>query len=96
MNDAGIQIVGISYDPVAVLKSFSDEAGLTYSLLSDEGSKTIDAYGIRNTGARSARQQGIPHPGTFLVDQSGTITAKLFETVRTRHTTDALIKAKGG
>ena len=37
----------------------------------------IYAYGIRNKEAPE-RFAGIPHPGTFIVDQSGIILAKLF------------------
>jgi peroxiredoxin len=50
--DAGAQIVGISYDSPAVLKTFSDRAKITFPLLSDPASKTIDAYHIRNAAVR--------------------------------------------
>ena len=41
------------------------------------GSKTIDAYQLRNLEA-SGRTEGIPHPGTVIVDSKGIIRAKLF------------------
>ena len=44
----GRQLVGISYDSPEVLKAFSDQFGITFSLLSDEGSATIRRYGILN------------------------------------------------
>ena len=89
----GGRIVGISYDSVEILKRFSDRSSISYPLLSDPGSKTIDAYGIRNKEA-PARVAGIPHPGTFIVDQEGVIRAKLFlDGYRDRHTIDALVKA---
>ena len=72
---AGVQVVAVSYDPVNVLKDFSDQHKITYPLLSDTSSKTIDAYGIRNTRVRP-RQDGIPHPGTFLIDGQGIIRSK--------------------
>ena len=75
----GTQVVGISYDAVDVLKNFADKSKVTYLLLSDEGSKTIDAYGIRNKGAPAGtRGDGIPHPGTYLVDKEGVVQAKWF------------------
>jgi peroxiredoxin len=90
---SGIQIVGISYDDTKVLKSFSDRMRITFPLLSDPGSKTIDAYHIRNESARG-KAEGVPHPGTFILDRKGVIRAKLFlEGYRNRHTTDALIEA---
>lgn len=93
LDDAGVQVVGISYDEPTVLKRFSDRAKITFPLLSDPQSKTIDAYHIRNESAKG-RAQGIPHPGTFLLDQQGVIRAKLFlEGYRDRHSTEALVKA---
>ena len=91
--DAGVQVVGISYDDVKALKSFSDRMKIAFPLLSDPGSKTIDAYHIRNEAAKG-RAQGVPNPGTFILDQEGVIRAKLFlEGFRDRHSTKALIEA---
>jgi peroxiredoxin Q/BCP len=90
---AGIQVIGISYDSVAVLKKFSDGNKIMFPLLSDPGSNTIDAYHIRNEAAKG-KAEGVPNPGTFIVDKTGVIRAKLFlEGYRTRHTTDELIRA---
>ena len=91
--EAGIQVVGISYDDPAVLKKFSDRAKITFPLLSDPGSKTIDDFHIRNEAAKG-KGEGLPNPGTFLLDRGGVIRAKLFlEGYSDRHTTDALVKA---
>ena len=92
-DDAGVQVVGISYDDPAVLKRFSDGAKITFPLLSDPESKTIDSYHIRNEAAKG-RAEGVPNPGTFVVDREGVIRAKLFlEGYRDRHTTEALVEA---
>ena len=93
IEDAGIQLVGISYDEPAALKRFADQMKISFPLLSDPGSKTIDAYHIRNEAAKG-RAVGVPNPGTFILDREGVIRAKLFlEGYRQRHTTDALIEA---
>ena len=93
IQDAGVQLVGISYDDTKVLKTFSDRMKIAFPLLSDTGSKTINAYHIRNEAARG-RAQGVPNPGTFILDQEGVIRAKLFlEGFRDRHTIEALCKA---
>ncbi len=47
-------------------------------MLSDPGSRTIDAFGVRNQQADEPRTRGIPHPGTVLIDSQGVIRAKLF------------------
>ena len=92
-EDAGIQLVGISYDSPEVLKSFTDKNKIAFPLLSDPSSKTIDAYQIRNTQAKG-KSEGIPRPGTFVLDSAGKIRAKLFlEDYRERHTAEALLKA---
>jgi peroxiredoxin len=90
---AGIQLVGISYDSVSVLERVAARHKITFPLLSDEGSKTIDAYGIRNKEA-TGRFNGIPQPMTFVADNQGTVRAKLFhEGYKERHTGDELIRA---
>ena len=89
----GIQLVGISYDDTKILKAFSDLMKIAFPLLSDPGSRTIDAYHIRNQAARG-KAVGVPNPGTFILDRKGIIRAKLFlEGYRERHTTEGLIEA---
>ncbi len=93
IDAAGVQVVGVSYDSPAVLKKFSDKAKITFPLLSDPESKTIEAYHIRNKAARG-KAEGVPNPGTFILDQQGVIRAKLFlEGFRERHSTEELVKA---
>lgn len=86
-------MVGISYDDPAALKRFSDQAKISFPLLSDPESKTIEAYHIRNEAAKG-KAEGVPNPGTFLLDRDGVIRAKLFlEGYANRHTTEALVEA---
>jgi peroxiredoxin len=88
---AGITLVAISYDPVDALKEFAGRSKIAYPLLSDVGSKTIDAYGIRDPDG-----DGIPLPGTYLIDREGIVRARLFQSgYTTRHTIDELIEASG-
>ena len=93
IEDAGIQVIGVSYDEPAVLGRFSEKMKITFPLLSDPESRIIDAYHIRNEAARG-RIAGVPDPGTFVLDRKGVIRAKLFlEGYRDRHSTKALIEA---
>jgi len=88
----GGHVVGISYDPVETLKRFADRSGITFPLLSDVGSKTIDAYGIRNTNEPA--RDGIAYHGTFIVDQNGVIRSKLFQvSYAERPAVDTLVRA---
>ncbi len=93
IEKANIQVVAISYDSVEVLKKFASKQKITFPLLSDKDSKVIDIYKIRNKEAK-ARSEGVPHPGTFLVDSKGIIRAKLgHEGYGTRHGAKELIEA---
>ena len=75
----GLGLAAISYDSPAVLKAFSDKHGITFPLLSDEGSQTITAWGLLNREA-TGRTAGIPYPGTYVIDPKGVILSRAFET----------------
>ena len=51
LSDSGLGVAAISYDSREILSSFAREHGITYPLLSDADSKTIEAFGILNTVA---------------------------------------------
>lgn len=76
-------VLGISYDPVDVLATFSREHGITFPLLSDEGSGVIDALGLRDTRYDDRppddHHRGVPRPGTFLLDEDGHVVERRFE-----------------
>jgi peroxiredoxin len=76
-----------------VLAEFADKRQITFPLLSDTDSKTINAYGLLNKEAKR-KAEGIPYPGTFLIDKDGIIRAKLFvDGYRERHSVNELLKA---
>jgi len=99
---AGIRVVGVSYDSVEVLKGFTDKQKITFPLLSDPDSKVIAAYALRNkemAGKKFGKidLDGVPYPGTFIVDSDGVIRAKLFvDGFRERHSIQELVKAAEG
>src|SRR5258708_10910448 len=86
----GVAIFAISYDSPQVLAAFADKHGITYPLLSDEGSHTIRALGLLNEehlvdqhafyGIKTRdEQRGVAYPGTFVLDERGIISEKHFE-----------------
>ena len=99
IKDAGVQIVGISYDSIEVLKSFAEKQKITFSLLSDPESKTIAAYALKNKEMEGQefgkiKLDGVPYPGTLLVDRNGIVRAKLFlDDYRQRHSVAELVEA---
>ena len=79
-----------------VLKGFAEKKKVTFALLSDPDSQTIKAYGLLDPAAKG-KQEGIPYPGTVVLDKYGVIRAKLFhEGPIKRHTADELIEAAKG
>jgi peroxiredoxin len=66
---------------------------IAFPLLSDPGSKTIEAYHIRNEAAKG-RAEGVPNPGTFILDHEGVIRARLFlEGYRDRSSAEEIVEA---
>jgi peroxiredoxin Q/BCP len=93
---AGCHVVGVSYDSVESLARFAAKRKITFPLLSDSGSRTIRAYGLLNKEAKG-QAEGIPYPGTMVIDPEGVIRAKLFlKGYRDRHSKEQLIKAVVG
>ena len=94
----GLSIAAISYDSPAVLNDFASRRGITFPLLSDQGSNTIRAFGILNEEVPAGTPfAGIPHPGAYIVDPSGRVTAKYFEEDYTQRFTasDILVRQFG-
>jgi len=73
-------IAAISYDNVEILQDFSERHGIRFALLADPDSAVIDAFGIRNTMVeKGSFGDGVPFPGTYIVDADGVVTEKIFE-----------------
>ncbi len=76
----GFHVATMTYDPVATLKDAEEDYGTDFPLLYDQDSVHIKAMGILNTQYEPGhRAYGIPYPGIFVLDSSGTIRAKLAE-----------------
>ena len=92
LEDEGIALYAISYDPPDVLAGFAERHGITYPLLSDAGSGLIRELGLLNEEANE-RVKGIPHPGVFVLDADGTVAEKHFyESYRERDTGAGLLQ----
>jgi hypothetical protein len=89
IEGTGTALFAISYDSVEVLADFAAKHGITYPLLSDEGSRFIRELGLYNEHlaeqaryyGREARpdQFGVPYPGIFRLDPQGVVVARGFE-----------------
>ena len=99
-------MVALSYDPVPTLAAFADQHGIAFPLLSDVGSVVIDRLGLRNRHVAEqqahfgkpveAKHDGLPYPGTFVIDARGVVVAKRFEdSHRLRVSADSLLDDLG-
>lgn len=100
----GVAVLTISYDSVEVLSAFAREHGITFPLLSDVGSETIKRLGLLNEHVEAQqayygipeterRYEGVPYPGTFMLDESGVIIDRQFEqSYRVRPSGTVLLK----
>jgi hypothetical protein len=76
----GLGVAAISYDSIAVLKSFADRQHLAYPMLSDPQSKIIRDFGILNDTVQPGTMgYGIPYPGVYILDVHGRVVSKYFE-----------------
>lgn len=88
----GWPVTAISYDSTQTLETFSKASSITYSLMSDPGSKAIDAFGLRNEAMNGkTRFEGIPHPIILFVGTDGTVKAKLYEEAYQKRPTNEVV-----
>ncbi len=80
LRKAGLGLVAISFDSVAVLSNFAKRKGIEFPLLSDPDSKIIRDFGILNDSvAKDNPFYGIPHPVTYIVDPKGVVISRTFD-----------------
>jgi thioredoxin-dependent peroxiredoxin len=78
---AGVVILGVSPDDVASHVKFKKKFQLQFPLLSDEGHKVCDAYGVWGPKKFVGKEYDGVLRTTFLIDQAGNI-KKVYENVR--------------
>ena len=107
LQDQGLGVAVVTYDPVATLAGFADARGIEIPLLSDEGSATIREYDLLNHEMDPARAPeerremmrrlyGIPYPGTFMLDTAGRVTSRFFEAAYQERSTVSSIAVRLG
>ena len=76
----GYPLVALSYDAADIQAGFIDKQGLTYTMLSDEDSSVIKAFGLLNEEYEpDSRAYGVPHPAIYVIGTDGVVQGKLME-----------------
>ena len=71
----------MSYDSIDVLSLFASRRKIEFTLLSDQDSKIIRAFGLLNENhPPGSAVHGIAHPTILVVDSQGKVTASFAET----------------
>jgi hypothetical protein len=79
LEENGVRIAAVSYDPPEVLAAFAQRYAIGFPLLSDTHSETIRRFGIFNFNmAPDLRAYGVPHPVEYLVAPDGTVVKKYY------------------
>jgi peroxiredoxin Q/BCP len=85
LNDAGLDVIGISPDKPAKLAKFRDAEGLTFPLLSDPDREVLTAWGAFGEKTMYGKTvQGVIR-STFLVDEDGKIAEAQYNVRATGH-----------
>lgn len=86
-----LDVYAISIDKPADSKKLAEKISadgkgkVGYRLLSDPGSKTIDAYGLRDPAYKGQQIDGVPHPAVYVIDKTGKVAwAKVEEDYKQR------------
>ena len=72
-------INAISIDKPSESKTLADEiasdgkGAVSFQLLSDNGHRVIDAYGLRDSAYDGKDYEGIPHPSVYVIDKNGRV-----------------------
>lgn len=85
LNDAGLDVIGISPDKPEKLAKFRDAEGLTFPLLSDPEKKVLTAWGAFGEKSMYGKTvQGVIR-STYLVDEKGVIEVAQYNVKATGH-----------
>lgn len=85
LNEAGLDVIGISPDKPEKLAKFRDAEGLTFPLLSDPDKKVLTAWGAFGEKSMYGKTvQGVIR-STFLVDEKGVVQVAQYNVKATGH-----------
>ncbi|MBY6438007.1 thioredoxin-dependent thiol peroxidase [Rhodococcus kroppenstedtii] len=85
LNDAGLEVLGVSPDKPAKLATFRDEEGLTFPLLSDPEKTTLEAWGAFGEKTMYGKTVRGVIRSTFIIDPDGAVEVAQYNVRATGH-----------
>ncbi len=77
ITDKGYALASLSYDEPVILAEFAANKGIGYTMLSDKGSKMIDALGLRDPQyGPENKAHGVPRATILVLAPDGRVKAK--------------------
>ncbi len=85
LNDAGLDVIGVSPDGPATLAAFVEAEGLTFPVLSDPGKDVLRAWGAYGEKSLYGKTVTGVIRSTFVVDPEGRISTAQYNVKATGH-----------
>ncbi|MBM7415581.1 MULTISPECIES: thioredoxin-dependent thiol peroxidase [Nocardiaceae] len=85
LNDAGLEVIGVSPDKPAKLAKFRDDEGLTFPLLSDPEKSTLQAWGAFGEKSMYGKTVTGVIRSTFVIDADGKVEVAQYNVKATGH-----------
>jgi len=89
-QEADVQVVGVSTDPVEEIASFREQQGLPFPLLSDEDGEVARRYETFGTPEIDGQRCEIALRSTYVIDEDGVIEATYEDVSPEQHAAEIL------
>jgi len=94
LGGLGLEVIGVSRDPMPALDKFAKKYGLAFPLASDEAGALTEAYGVWVEKSMYGKKYMGIERATFLIDKTGKV-AKVWPKVKVEgHAAEVMAAAK--
>lgn len=73
LQEAGLEVIGVSTDPVKSHKKFAEKFDLPFPLVADTDQRWVKAFGVWGEKQMFGKKYDGTHRTTFIIDEEGTI-----------------------
>ena len=94
-EEQGVEVLGVSPDPVASHRKFKARHNLNFTLLADEDHAVADRFGVWTEKRMYGRTFWGVERSTFLIDEAGVV-ARVWRRVRPKGHAEAVVRVISG